>query len=114
MRGHDGCAFDGPGVDLVGEVATRDAFAAAQPLVDWLAAREPGIVVRSLSVDFVRGRVLATYTPEGPPPSSGARPNVIRVDPPLSSELLDLSARLCALLARAAAERLALRRRAES
>lgn len=114
-QGHGGCAFEGPGVDLVGVEATREAFAAARPLLEWLAAREPGIVVRSLSVDFVRGRVLATYSPGGaavrPNAGSGARPHVIRVDPPLSSELLDAAAALATLLAEASRDRLAIRER---
>lgn len=95
-------------MDLVGARATSEAFASARPLLDWLTAREPGIVVRSLSVDFVHGRVLATYSPEG---AAGARPHVIRVDPPLSSELLDAAAPLATVLAELARARLAIRER---
>lgn len=109
-RGLDQCPFEGPGVDLVGE-DTEAAFAAAQPLLDWLVAREPNVRVRSISIDLGRGRVLATYTPGGAP--DGARPHVLRIDPPLSSEIIDAAAPLVAMLADAAAERLARRQAAQ-
>lgn len=81
-RGLDGRAFAGPGVDLRGAEADR-AIAAAAPIEAWLSAREPGIVMRSLSVDRARSRVLVTLEP-GP----GSRPRVLRFDPPYADELI--------------------------
>ena len=78
-----GRPFAGPGVDLRGERA-RAAFAAAAPLLAWVHAREPGVRVRSLSMEVASGRVLATLA--GAP---GERPRVVRVDPPASVELVE-------------------------
>ena len=44
-----GAPFVGPGVDLRGADAIA-AVEAARPVIAWLDAREPGVVVRSLSV----------------------------------------------------------------
>jgi hypothetical protein len=80
-RGEDGCPFEGPGVDLLGEDA-RDVIARAEPILAWLRAREPDVDVRSLSIDVRRQRVLVTA-------GGGAKPRVIRIDPPASLELID-------------------------
>jgi hypothetical protein len=86
-----GGAFVGPGVDLVGERA-RAAIALAQPMLEWLDAREPGVRVRSLSADLASGRVLVTVD------DGGERPRVLRIDAPSSAELLDRAAPLVAFL----------------
>lgn len=94
--------FDGPGVDLRGEDAAR-AIAAAAPIERWLTAREPGIVLRSLSVDRRLQRVLVTL--EQP----GDRPRVLRFDPPHANELIDAGAEAERVIAAAAAQRIAAR-----
>ena len=103
-RDASGCAFVGPGVDLVGGEAL-EAFALAEPLLAWLRAREP-VQVRSLSVDVGRRRVLVTV-------ETGSRPRVVRVDaendPAGSEELVRLAAPVMAFLGRAAADKLARR-----
>lgn len=75
-------AFTGPGVDLRGDEAER-ILALAKPMIAWLEAREPGIVMRSLSVDRTRQRVLVTLEQEGD------RPRALRFDPPSATELID-------------------------
>ena len=72
--GVDGCPFGGPGVDLFASDADA-VFASAGPLLRMLASLEPGITVRSLSLDLERPRLLATLEP-----ASGERPRVVRVD----------------------------------
>jgi len=72
-----GCPFQGPGVDLRGERA-EEAFRQAKPLVDALSAFEPGVVVRSLSIDVERGRLLATLLPTTP--EADPRPRVVRIE----------------------------------
>lgn len=80
-----GCPFSGPGVDLTGASADA-ALAAAAPMLDALSAIEPGIVVRSISVDLERMRLLATLEPPGSPeppgprPGERPRPRVVRID----------------------------------
>jgi hypothetical protein len=74
--------FDGPGVDLRGEEAER-VLTLALPMIGWLEAREPGIVVRSLSVDRAKMRVLVTLEQEGD------RPRALRFDPPSANEIVD-------------------------
>jgi hypothetical protein len=71
-----GCPFAGPGVDVLGEEA-ESALAAAGPLVDALAAVEPGIVVRAVSVDLERPRVTASLEPQT---AADPRPRVVRID----------------------------------
>lgn len=102
---HDnaGCPFAGPGVDLRGEAADA-VLALAAPLRAWLEAREPGIVLRSLSVDVAKLRVLVTL--EQP----GDRPRVLRFDPPSSTALLEQGNPLATEIERAC--RAALARRA--
>lgn len=80
-RGEDGCPFEGPGVDLLGDEA-RTVIARAAPMLAWLRAREPDVDLRSLSVDLRKQRVLVTA-------GDGAKPRVIRIDPPASIELID-------------------------
>jgi hypothetical protein len=94
--------FEGPGVDLYGDEA-RAIFDEAKPIVAWLEAREPGIVLRSLSMDLGRLRVLVTVEQEGD------RPRVLRFDPPSANELVDAAAPLIAKLGEAAATVLARR-----
>lgn len=102
---HDaaGCAFAGPGVDLRGEDA-RAVLALAAPFRAWLEAREPGVELRSLSVDVASGRTLITLAPK-----AGERPRVVRIDPPHASDLLREAAPLEKQLASACVD--ALRRR---
>ena len=84
-RDEAGRPFAGPGVDLRGEEA-RALFALAAPFRAWLEAREPGVTLRSLSVDRAAQRVLITLEPDygGADP----RPRVVRIDPPHGDELL--------------------------
>jgi hypothetical protein len=75
--GLDGAPFVGPGVTLRGDDARR-AIALARSIFDGLAAFEPGIVVRSLSVDLERRRILATLEPTTP--EADPRGRVVRMD----------------------------------
>jgi len=75
--GVDGEAFDGPGVDLRGDQA-QEAFEAAAPVLERLAELEPGIRVRSLSLDLERPRLLATLEPTTP--EADPRYRVVRLD----------------------------------
>lgn len=86
--GDDGCPFLGPGVDVRGPDA-RAILDAAAPLLRALTEMEPGVVVRSLSVDRRRPRVLATLVPAPTPAARVAgdvivradeRPRVVRID----------------------------------
>ncbi len=102
-RDEAGCPFGGPGVDLRGDEA-RAILGMAGPIRAWLEAREPGVVLRSMSVDRKSGRVLITLAP-----NPGERPRVVRIDPPHSEELMaDASALESAI---AAASTLKLRSR---
>lgn len=83
-RGEDGCPFRGPGFDLRGEDA-RAVLARMEGIRAWLEAREPGVVVRSFSVDLARPRVLLTLAP---PAGSAERPRVLRFDSPYAEELV--------------------------
>ncbi len=82
-RDEAGCPFAGPGVDLRGAEA-RAVLALAGPFRAWLEAREPGITLRSLSVDLASRRILITLEPMTPE----QRPRVVRIDPPHSEDLL--------------------------
>lgn len=79
-----GRPFLGPGVDLLGTPAL-EAFTRAEPMLAWLRAREPGIELRSLSVDMPRERVLVSFEDAH---GVSAKPMVLRVDAPESGELL--------------------------
>lgn len=116
--GDDGCPFGGPGVDVHGPDA-RAILDAAGPLLGALTEMEPGVVVRSLSVDRRRPRVLATLDP-APSPSSRAagdvtlradeRPRVVRIDGgALLERMLVLAEPLVARLEHHAREALARR-----
>ncbi|HEY1694303.1 MAG TPA: hypothetical protein VGG39_19170 [Polyangiaceae bacterium] len=99
-----GRAFEGPGVDLLGDEADA-AFALARPILAWLEAREP-VRVRSLSFDVGRRRLLVTIE-EIP------RPRVVKIDPGIDAgacdDLLRLAGPLLEFLGRTAARKLALR-----
>ena len=88
-RDEAGCPFAGPGVDLRGAEA-RAIVALAGPFRAWLDAREPGVTLRSLSVDVAARRVLITLEPMSPE----QRPRVVRIDPPHSEELLEAAKEL--------------------
>ncbi len=106
---HDarGCSFAGPGVDLRGDDA-REAIARAKPIVAWFLAREP-VVMRTLSIDFVVRRVLATFEAS----RAGERPRVLRIggrgDEGGADELLALAAALAKHLGVAASAQIARR-----
>lgn len=104
--GADGCAFCGSGVDLTGAEA-QAAFSLAGPL---LAAVGGAGVVRTLSVDLERMRLLATCAPE---PAGAAAPRGVRVvridDAQVLRALLAQVAPLLTLLAETAAAHLAAR-----
>lgn len=100
-RDEAGCPFAGPGVDLLGADAAP-LLALAAPFRAWLEAREPGVVLRSLSVDLVSRRVLITLQPMTP----DQRPRVVRVDPPHGEEMLGSSGALEAALGAACVEKL--------
>jgi hypothetical protein len=78
-------------------------LALAKPMVRWLEAREPGIVMRSLSVDHGKQRVLVTLEQEGD------RPRALRFDPPSSTELIDAGAEAERAIAELAAIKIARR-----
>ena len=99
-RDEAGCAFAGPGVDLRGGEAEA-ILALAAPFRAWLEAREPGVVLRSLSVDVASRRVLMTLEP-----NPGERPRVVRIDAPQADDLLREAAALVAALSAASAEKL--------
>lgn len=78
-----GHPFDGPGVDVRGDEA-RQLLVMATPFRDWLVAREPGVALRSVSVDLAAQRVLITLEPM----AADQRPRVVRIDPPHADELI--------------------------
>lgn len=102
----DGVAFVGPGIDLRGAEAEL-VIRAAQPIIVWLDAREPGVRVRSISLRTDGPRVLASLESLG---SIDPRPRAVRFDPPYSIELRDAAA-LAERLIGEAAERMLARRR---
>jgi len=102
-----GCPFAGPGVDLRGEWAAR-ALEAAAPVLCALRDLEPGIVIRSVSIDLERPRLLATLEPTTP--EADPRPRVVRIDEgPALRAILDASGPLQRLLLEAAHRALAAR-----
>jgi hypothetical protein len=102
--GLDGSPFVGPGVDLRGADAAR-AIEAARPVIDWLAAREPGVEVRSISVQTAGPRVLVSL--ESRP--TDARPRALRFDPPYANELRDAAREAERVIGEASARTLARR-----
>jgi hypothetical protein len=94
--------FSGPGVDLRGDAAEH-IFELARPMIAWLEAREPGIVMRSLSVDRSKPRVLVTLD------RAGDRPRALRFDPPSAIELIDAGAEAERAIAEACARMIARR-----
>ena len=79
-----GASFVGPGIDLRGADA-HAAIEAARPVVAWLDAREPGVVVRSISVKTEGPRVLISLAPLGADP----RPRAMRFEGSYATELRD-------------------------
>lgn len=65
------------GVDLRGDDAAR-VIAAARPMIDWLDAREPGVDVRSISVNDARilVSVNGVRTTDAPAP----KPRALRIE----------------------------------
>lgn len=104
-RDEAGCPFKGPGVDVRGEEA-RPLLALAAPFRAWLDAREPGVTLRSLSVDVTAQRVLITLEPM----AADQRPRVVRIDPPQADELIAAAAPLEAAIGAVCIDKL--RRRA--
>ena len=105
-RDEAGCPFAGPGVDLRGDEA-RALFALATPFRAWLDAREPGVTLRSLSVDLAAPRVLITLEPM----AADQRPRVVRIDPPHAGELIAAAAPLEAALGAVCMDKVRLRGR---
>ena len=105
-RDEAGCPFAGPGIDLAGDEA-RAVFALATPFREWLEAREPGVTLRSLSVDRAAQRVLITLEPM----TSDQRPRVVRIDPPHADELLSAATGLETALGALCMQKLRSRRR---
>ena len=102
--GVDGEHFDGPGVDLRGERA-REAFDAAVPMLERLAELEPGIRVRSLSLNLERRRLLATLEPTTP--ETDPRYRVVRLDEgAVLDRVLDAAAPVITLLGERVADAL--------
>jgi hypothetical protein len=60
------------GVDLRGDDAAR-VLAAARPMIEWLEAREPGVDVRSISVNDARILVSLNAAP---------KPRALRIEAP--------------------------------
>jgi hypothetical protein len=58
------------GVDLRGDDAAR-VIAAARPMLEWLEAREPGVEVRSISMNDARALVSVSGDP---------KPRALRID----------------------------------
>ena len=79
------------GVDLRGEDASR-VIAAARPMIEWLEAREPGVDVRSLSVNDTRVLVSVEATP---------KPRALRIEAPDLREAGSAAEALIAQLAAA-------------
>jgi hypothetical protein len=104
-RDEAGCPFAGPGVDLLGAEAAPILDLAA-PFRAWLEAREPGVALRSLSVDVASRRVLITLEPMAP----DQRPRVVRIDPPHADDLLASAGALEAALGQACVAKLRQRR----
>jgi hypothetical protein len=104
--GLDGCPFGGPGVDVIGDEADA-LLALAEPLFAGIEALEPGVRIRSLSVDLERPRLLVTLVDRL---SSMQKPRVLRVDETsLIERLLGESGPLLGALATAAEAALARR-----
>jgi hypothetical protein len=100
-RDEAGCPFEGPGVDLRGD-EVRPLLALATPFREWLDAREPGVTLRSVSVDIGAQRVLITLEPM----TADQRPRVVRIDPPQAGELIAAAAPLEAALGALCIEKL--------
>ncbi len=88
-RDAEGCPFAGPGVDVRGESA-RAILATAAPVRAWLEAREPGVMLRTMSLSRGKSgdeapRVLATLEAT----AQGERPRVIRFEMPHAAEIAD-------------------------
>lgn len=109
-RDADGCPFAGPGVDVRGEAA-RAILVAAAPVTAWLEAREPGVVLRTMSISRgKRGdeapRVLVTLEST----AQGERPRVLRFEAPHAEEITEAAKASEALVEEACVAALARRR----
>jgi hypothetical protein len=104
--GPDGCPFGGPGVDVSDDEADT-ILALAAPLFAAIEGLEPGVQIRSLSVDLTRPRLLVTLVDRL---STLQKPRVLRIDEiSLIERLLGRSGPLLAALSRAAEAALARR-----
>ena len=74
-------------------------------MIAWLEAREPGIVMRSLSVDREKQRVLVTLE------QFGERPRALRFDPPSATEIIEAGAAAERAISEACAIKIAARDR---
>jgi hypothetical protein len=101
-EGLDGAPFTAPGVDLRGPEADA-VIEASRPMLAWLEAREPGVVVRSISMKMDPPRALVSV--EATP-----RPRALRFDGLFAEELREAGRAAEARLLEAC--RLALTRRA--
>lgn len=93
---------EGPGVDLVGDDAAR-AVALAAPLVAWVRALEPGVVLRSVSFDLEAVKLVATL-------EASPKPRVVRADGAVVIDLKDRAPDLLRFLEERARAKLAARR----
>ena len=99
-------------MDLRGEAAD-EAIGQAGPLLDAIRAFEPGVVIRSVSIDLEKQRLLATLDPTTP--EADERPRVVKIEGgPAMRGLMPLAEVLAAALARLAKPVLAARRTSES
>jgi hypothetical protein len=93
-----GCPFEGAGVDVRGDEMDR-LVSLSGPVFDWLEAREPGVSVRSFSIDVQAGRVLVTLY-------DAPRPRVVRIDGPMGREIVEAASPLLTLAGEIAARKL--------
>jgi hypothetical protein len=98
-RSVQGQRFSGPGIDLLGSDATS-VFEAAEGFVQWAKARDSTCDVRSVSVQMAPQRITISLADVHG--TAHGKPQVIRIDPPESSELMDVALKLLPLLARLA------------
>jgi hypothetical protein len=81
-EGLDGAPFTGPGIDLRGTDADA-VIEASRPMIAWLEVREPGVVVRSISMKLSPPRALVSL-------AATPRPRALRFDGLFAEELRDV------------------------